>query len=142
LEEKMNFMAKNWSDEIYYSSAYWAGRMIDMPDSRIAWDIAKEIAKELQSIRDQLAAKEKELIDLQFIAGNYPNVLNEQDRKIYAANEIIKKLLTIIENSPLQEDCVAGFDEVKFCYFRNGDGNKCLRCLDKSVIDKAKNLLK
>jgi hypothetical protein len=27
-------------------------------------------------------------------------------------------------------DCAAGYDEVKFCSFRNGQGNMCMKCLN------------
>jgi hypothetical protein len=91
--------------------------------------------KILESVKNDLAAERRKVKELQAEVTHWKGGYN-------AANETIKELLTIIENSPLPEDCVAGFDEVKFCYFRNGEGNKCLRCLDKSVIDKAKNLLK
>jgi hypothetical protein len=38
-------------DDAKLESAYWAGRMIDMPDSRMAWDIANEIAQEINEWR-------------------------------------------------------------------------------------------
>lgn len=38
-------------DTAKFDSAYWAGRMIDMPDSDMAWDIANEIAQEINDWR-------------------------------------------------------------------------------------------
>lgn len=46
-----------------FESAYWAGRLINMPDSKMAWDIANEISSELKHQRSQLKEERNKAID-------------------------------------------------------------------------------
>jgi len=38
--------------------------------------------------------------------------------------------LKYLAHNGLPDDCVAGWDEVKFCHHRQGDGNMCKHCSD------------
>jgi hypothetical protein len=46
---------------------------------------------------------------------------------IRALKKRIDELETIVKDN-LPEDCVLGYDEVKFCTYRQGDGAKCKHC--------------
>lgn len=39
-----------------------------------------------------------------------------------------QQLKDIVKNGGLPKECIAGYQEVKFCPFRQGDGNQCLHC--------------
>lgn len=41
-----------------------------------------------------------------------------------------EELKNIIRNGGLPNDCVAGWDEVKFCPNRQGEGNMCMHCMN------------
>jgi hypothetical protein len=52
------------------------------------------------------------------------------------ADKIIKQLqeevnrLKVLAHEGLPNECISGFDEVKFCPIRQGDGNACKHCSD------------
>ena len=54
----------------------------------------------------------------------------------YYHQEKMKEIQSEIDNlkymiiKGIPNECISGWDEVKFCSHRNGDGNKCMKCLN------------
>lgn len=53
------------------------------------------------------------------------------ESELSKAREEILALLEDKRNN-LPNDCIAGHDEVKFCHWRQGDGDKCQHCRNKN----------
>ena len=56
--------------------------------------------------------------------------IKEQSHHPQPISEEELKELKLLAHKGLPGECIAGWDEVKFCPFRQGDGNKCQQCSD------------
>jgi hypothetical protein len=56
--------------------------------------------------------------------------IKELEKRNNELSEEIIKLREIIKNGGLSPDCELGYSEIKFCSFRNGEGDHCLRCFN------------
>lgn len=75
------------------------------------------------------------------LSHNYQNEFHykEQHQEFEEIVEVVKEYPQIKEKydqlkqlveKGIPEDCVLGCNEVKFCSYRNGEGNQCKHCLD------------
>lgn len=78
---------------------------------------------EIESLKQQITSNDKELDE------NHQMIFELQHDLKQVRQQLSEKEDEIQQYLP--EDCIRGHGEVKFCDFRNGDGNKCKQCFSK-----------
>lgn len=56
-------------------------------------------------------------------------ITGEEVSELEKENKEIKEVI----NRLLPENCIKGYENVKFCSYRNGEGNECRQCADKII---------